>query len=193
MSELFTFWEGLTRDQLLGLVAVFLAAVAAIYTAIPVHMARRTGRQEAARQRPGVQATINGSPSIDGWRSVQIHIKAPEGQKDFEHKRSGWRIMSVTLVSPRNAKLAFARADDHSLKGPIVGPSERVMSGRMGDIQPFAMEFFMRFPETPTSDHGKRAKFRIKIWKKQPYDPGSTLDAWATVPADAATQRELAQ
>lgn len=60
------------------------------------------------------------------------------------------------------------------------------MSGRLPDHpQPFAMEFFMRFAETPTGDRGKRAKFRVRTWHKQPYHAGDTLDVWAVVRDDA--------
>jgi hypothetical protein len=186
------FLDGLTRDQSIALVALAVAVIAAIYAAVPVHIAIRTRREAARKQRPGVQATINRTPSIDGWRSVQLHIVAPEGNSGFDVQRAAWRIQQATLVSPRDAELAFANEDDHSLGGPIAAPSGRVMSGRMGDVQPFAMEFFIRFPETPTSDHGMRARFRIKIWRKQPFDAGITLNAWATVPHDAERQRRAA-
>ena len=63
------------------------------------------------------------------------------------------------------------------------------MSGRMSGKQLFAMEFFLRFPETPTGDQGERALFRVKTWRKEPHDPGATLDVWAEVPFDAESRR----
>jgi hypothetical protein len=191
-GELMGFLDGLSPDQWIALVTLAVAIIAAIYAAAPVHMAIRARRENAWKGRPGVQATINKSPSVDGWRSIQLHIVAPEGRRDFDVQQSGWRIQQATLLSPRNAELAFAKDGDHSLNGPIAAPSARVMSGRMGDVQSFAMEFFIRFPETPTADQGQRAQFRVKIWRKQPYDAGITLDAWAMVPDNAERERAAA-
>src|SRR5258708_7118971 len=124
-------------------------------------------------------------PSVDGWRSVQLHITGPEAAGgNFDFNRSGWRIMSAKLVAPRRATLAFAREDNGSLMGPIVRVAERVMSGRVGDVQPYALEFFIRFPGTPTSDHGMRARFRVKLWRKNEPDRVRSVDVWAQVPFD---------
>ena len=191
MNDLIGFLNWFTGNQWISLVAVVLAVVAIVYTAIPVHAARKQRRLEAARNRPGVKATINRTPSVDNWRSIQLHITPPEAQaQTYVFQKSGWRIRNAKLISPRNTELAFARDDDHSLKGPIVGISGRLMSGRAdGHLQPFAMEFFIRFPGTPIADQGKRAKFRVQIWRKQPYDPGRTVEVWAEVPLDAESKR----
>ena len=149
MNDLIGFLNWFTGNQWISLVAVVLGVVAIVYTAIPVHAARKQRRLEAARNQPGVKATINRTPSVDNWRSIQLHITPPEAQaQTFVFQKSGWRIRNAKLISPRNTELAFARDDDHSLKGPVVGISDRLMSGRADNhLQPFAMEFFIRFPD----------------------------------------------
>jgi hypothetical protein len=184
MSELIAFLKSYGV-----IIALVLALVGLPYRIIPVHTAARERRRKEAKESPGVQATINKMPSVDGWRSIQLHITAPEATADnLDFQASGWRIMSAKLVAPRNATVAFAREDDHSLRGPIDGLAERVMSGRMGDVQPYALEFFIRFPGTPTSDHGMRARFRVKLWRKKEPDRVRSLDVWAEVPLNADSE-----
>lgn len=175
--------------RLIGIVAAVIGCAIAVMAFLRPIIERR---RKAAKQRPGVQATINRALSVDGWRSVQIHLTRPEEHDGrFDFLQSGWGIRCATLLSPRDAELADARLDDHALRGPIVARSPRVMGGRLPDHpQPFAMEFFLRFPETPMADRGKRAKFRVSIWRRQPYHAGYTLDAWAVVRDDAEIRPE---
>jgi hypothetical protein len=176
-------------------VATVAAIIAAIYAAIPVHVGMRTKRRERLLNLPGVKAYINGSPSIDGWRSVLLHTKEPEtflGQH-WDPVKAGWRIEQATLLEPKNVRLAFARKGDGSLYGPIVSETGRTISNDPPPQQPFAMEFFLRFPTTPVTDHGKRAKFRVVLLKAaSTVDPPEklTLDVWGGVPMNADTFRQ---
>lgn len=175
---------------MVSLVAAAFLFVAVVYAAIQIHRANSARRSEKAKQLPGIKATINKTPSLDGWRSIQLHLTPPASHVgNFDFKRSGWRIKSAELRFPRKAEIAFAREDDHSLRGPIAAPSARLMSRRIDDIQPYTMEFFIRFPKTPKADHGNRAKFRVKTWRKKPLTDGPTLEVWAEVPLGALIER----
>jgi hypothetical protein len=64
------------------------------------------------------------------------------------------------------------------------------MSGRTNHPQPFAMEFFIRFPGTPHADRGRRAKLRVRIGHSEDVDLHRTIVTWAEVPFDAETKRQ---
>ncbi|MEX2034764.1 MAG: hypothetical protein WEA28_06190 [Xanthobacteraceae bacterium] len=130
-------------DRWLPLAGLLVAIIFGTIRTIPIYNARKQRKLDAARNEPGVKATINRTPSVDGWRSIQLHITPPPAQAaTFRFGKRGWRIVNAKLLSPRNVELAFANDDDHSLTGPIVRVSPRMMSGRVNHPQPFAMEFF---------------------------------------------------
>lgn len=192
MDSIIAFVNWFTGNQWVALAALVISIIALIYAAIPVHWNRNQRKLDAARNEPGAKATINRTPSVDGWRSIQIHITPPPAQIEaFRFQRNGWRIVNAKLLSPRNAQLAFAREDDHSLRGPIIRSSPRRMSGRVNHPQPFAMEFFIRFEGTPHADRGKRAKFRVIISHSDDPDLSRALKLWAEVPIDADTQHSI--
>ncbi len=175
-----------------GIIAVVFGAAVLLLTAIKFSWDLKARLLDRARQRPGVQATINRNPSVDRWRSVQIALLVPEAyqnDRSWNFTTSGWRIRNAKLIWPRTARIAFAREDDASLRGPISASSGNLMSGRIDDRQPFVMEFFLRLPQTPEHDQGKRAKFRVTVWRKSPYEKGFVRDVWAEVPSDASSKR----
>ena len=183
-------WK-LVADTPVVTIGVVGSWIAAAYGVLSFHTGLRRQKREAAREGPSVKATINSYPSVDGWRSVQFHIQAPlafEGER-WDVQLFGWRIKSVKRMWPLNVKLALVRPGDGSLKGPIQGLSPRTVSGRTGSIQPFALEFFLRFRSTPTADRNKRARFRVKISRKNPLDKDFNIDVWAAVPHDALSER----
>ena len=69
--------------------------------------------------------------------------------------------------------------------------AERTLSGRPSDhLQPFAMEFFMRFSgATPHADLGKKAKFRVTLVHPASAHKPAVLDCYAEVPHDADRSR----
>src|SRR3954447_25624200 len=135
------------EPQTLSVIAIGISAVSLFIAILSLAFgrsdARRKARDEQFAKRPGVKATINRAPSIDGWRSDQLHITRPPGEPDYRFGNSGWRIASARLIAPWSADLAFARDDDPSLLGPVISTSaERTLSRRPSDhLQPFAMEF----------------------------------------------------
>jgi hypothetical protein len=190
MDALVGVLSGFTAAEWMDLAALLVTIVAGIYAAIRVHTERKQRKLDAARNEPGVGAIISRTPSIDGWRSIQLHLTPPPAAATFHYGERGWRIVNAKLLSPRDAKLAFARDDDHSLKGPIAGLAPRLMSGRTNHPQPFAMEFFIRFPGTPHADRGRRAKLRVRIGHSEDVDLHRTIVTWAEVPFDAETKRQ---
>jgi hypothetical protein len=159
-----------------------VGVVGVILAAITFRTARNQRRLENAAKEPGVQALINRTPSIDGWRSVQLHLTPPKDSAAFSFGKTGWRIVNAELRWPRNAELAFAKDNDASMAGPIAALSPRLISGRINHAQPFAMEFFIRFPGTPHADRGKRARFRVNIGHTEDHNLRRIMDTWAEVP-----------
>ena len=187
METISSVFAKLSVEVWIAIAALLVAIIAAYFQAVPVIAARRDHRFRIQRELPGVKATINKTPSVDGWRSIQMHIVPQDNDWKSIHS---WRIRNAVLLSPRRAKIAFARNDDSSLAGPIVGNSERMMSGRQEpNPQLFAMEFFICFPDTPHADRGTRAKFRVTIWRKEPLHDDIAHIVWAEVPGDAEATR----
>lgn len=191
MDKIIDFFNWFMGNQWINVAVLVIAIITLVYAAIPVHTARKLRLREMADNLPGVKAMVNAAPSVDGWRSVVLHITPPPAQEaTFKFTKGGWCIINARLLS-RNSKLAFAREGDNSLAGPIVGPSPRMMSGRLNHPQPFAMEFFMRFPGTPIADRGQRAKFRVKIGRNRTDAAPLSLIVWAEVPDNAQSERAI--
>ena len=180
------------REHAIEIVGVIVAAVAAWYSFRLFRKQNARWKKEELAQQPGVSLRINGTPSIDGWRGANLHVSPPPGGPlvGWQVQGSGWRIDSARLVSPRGAKLAFRRDDDHGLKGPIAGLSPRTISGRPNSHpQPYSIEFFIRLPATPHGDRGHRV--RMKAVLRNTIDPerkGQTLSVFGAVPHDALSQ-----
>ena len=106
------------EPQTLSVIAIGISAVSLFIAILRLAFgrsdARRKARDEQLAKRPGVKATINRAPSIDG---SSLFITRPPGEPDYRFGNSGWRIASARLIAPWSADLAFARDDDPSLLG----------------------------------------------------------------------------
>ena len=141
-------WKWLISEPSVALATWLAALVALIGLFFIIRSAVqewRQGRERLDGLRPGLAAWINGTPSVDGWRSVLVHIQKPLGfaGNDLDFLRdSGWAIELIVIKAPKNAILARSREDDSSLRGPIVGEPTRTISGRktgrLAELQPFA-------------------------------------------------------
>jgi hypothetical protein len=169
------------------LVTIVLGAITIVLGAIPIYAAWKKHTLKAARNKPGVRATINRTPSIDGWRSIQLHLTPPPADATFQYGKRGWRIDNAKLLSPCNAKQAFARDDDHSLKGLIAGLAPRLMSGRTNHPQPFAIRFLFAFRIPPTLIGESVLNIASGLVTAKMFDLHRTVVTWAEVPFDAET------
>jgi hypothetical protein len=134
---------------------------------------------------PGVRAIINRDRYPGGWRSVQLHITPPPGQEHTYHfSKHGWRIDSAKLLSPRGAVLARAKDDDYTSRVFYPEGPTRCLDGRpVGHVQPFALEFFIKF-DGPV-DSGRKAKFQVKLNHTEDPKLRHTIQTWSEVPSDA--------
>jgi hypothetical protein len=169
-----------------GVFALIIAAAGLLLAAVKFYIDWKDRHRRLEQEHPGVRAKINNSLSVDGWRIVQLHLTRPEVHKRHDDY-NGWCIASVRLIKPRRARLAFARDDDASMRGPIRLESQRSISGRLpGQPQRFALEFFIKFAGTP-HDRAARACFKVEMSRSEP--PASMmLYAWAEVPSTALMQ-----
>jgi hypothetical protein len=135
---------------------------------------------QSASSIPGVKATINRDCYLDGWRSVQLHIMPPPGQEQT-YSKHGWRIDGAKLVSPSDAVLARAKDDDYASGEFYPEKPTRYLAGKpLGHVQPFALEFFIKFQGT--TDKGRKATFQVTLNHAADPKLRRTIRTWTTVP-----------
>jgi len=147
----------LTVGNWIAIIALVVSFASASVSIANFVSGRRDRQRSAAKNRPSIQAHINADNHEGGWRSVSLHVAPPE-EREQNFPYQFWRIERVTLIRPKNAKLARAADDDyHSGVFFPEAPMRELESARTGS-QRFALEFFIKFEG---DEKGQVATFKV--------------------------------